>query len=263
MNKKNKFKEDYNDYCWCPGKRAVEELLLHKNHRIKEIVLTKESSFNDIIEKTNELQIPYRILTKDLFLEIDESFESVNHQWIAAKITQSTSSDYKQIINKILKEEFPLIVVLDQIQDPQNLGAIFRICECAGVSALMFTSNRSANISPLVRKISAGASELLPFSQIQNLAQVISHAKDNGFWVYGTSLTDKSEIIYEAKIHHPCMLIMGSEHKGLRKQTENLCDVLLNIPQYGLLQSMNVSSSTAVAVFEIQRRLRYTKVKNN
>ncbi len=250
------------EYTWCPGKRAVEELILHRPHRIIEVLLTKDSALTPLcMEKLSSHQIPVQVIGKDEFLTCDPSFESINHQWISAKITRASSIGYQQIFDKVLKEEHPLVIVLDQIQDPQNLGAIFRVCECGGVSALMLTSKRSAHVSPLVRKISAGATEFIPFSEINNLAQVISHAKEKGFWVYGASLSPRSEELYSARIHQPTMLIMGSEHSGLRKQTEALCDQLIYIPQYGSLQSMNVVSSTAVLVFELQRRLRYEKGK--
>lgn len=246
------------EHSWCVGKRSCEELVLHKPHRIQELYITRDSILDSVLKtKIKEGNISLTNLDKDEFLALDPSFESLNHQWICARLTTAAPLPYQQIFDRVLKEEAPLIIILDQVQDPQNLGAIFRVCECGGASALMMTEKRSAHVTPLVRKISAGATEFVPFSVLTNLAQVINYAKKKGFWVYGASLSEGSEELYRAKVHQPTVLIMGSEHTGLRKQTETLCDQLLNIPQYGLLQSMNVVSSTAVLLFELQRRVRY------
>jgi 23S rRNA (guanosine2251-2'-O)-methyltransferase len=246
------------DYSWCVGKRAVEELVTHRLYRIIEILCTSDRVFTPpVAEKIIHSGASLSIVTKNEFTALHPEFESLNHQWVAAKITPGISLRYQQIFEKVLKDTYPLVLALDQVQDPQNLGAIFRVCECAGVSALLLTSKRSAHVSPLVRKVSAGATEFVPFSEVSNLASVIEYAKKKGFWVYGSSLSASSSELYSAKVHEPVMLVMGSEHSGLRRQTEALCDQLIQIPQYGLLQSMNVASSAAVMLFELQRRLRY------
>lgn len=162
-------------------------------------------------------------------------------------------SSLDQLIIKSQQNEFPLIVILDSIQDPHNLGAIIRTCEGAGVHGVVITKHNSASINETVEKTSAGAVSHVPIHQASNLNQSIKELKDNGFWIVGTSL-ENSQPYTSVDYKCPIALIMGNEEKGIRKLVADNCDFLVNIPMMGQIQSLNVSVSTGILLYEILRQ---------
>ena len=150
-------------------------------------------------------------------------------------------------------EAFPLILILDSIQDTHNVGAILRTADCSGVDGVLITKNNSAPINETVVKTSAGASEHVKIAQINNLAQTIDELKQNGFWIIGSYLEGaKDYTTIDYKI--PIAVIVGNEEKGIRKLTADKCDHLICIPMKGKIQSLNVSVATGVLLFEILRQ---------
>jgi 23S rRNA (guanosine2251-2'-O)-methyltransferase len=142
----------------------------------------------------------------------------------------------------------PLIVALDQVQDPQNLGAIARSAECAGASGLVLPERRSAEVTPAVCKASAGAVEHLPIAKIRNLADFLADAKRAGLWCYGADQAAPAG--YEGvDFGGPLVLVLGSEGKGLRPRVAGACDVLVSIPLRGRIESLSVSAAAAILIF--------------
>ena len=171
---------------------------------------------------------------------------------IALKSTQKYFS-IEEIIQSSKRSEYPLIVILDSIQDPHNTGAILRTAECTGADGIILTRHNSAPINHTVAKVSAGATEHLKISVVNNLSHVLKILKDKGFWIAGSSLKnsrDYTEIDYKI----PLALIVGNEEKGIRKITSDNCDFLIKIPLNGKIQSLNVSVATGVLLFEILRQ---------
>lgn len=155
-----------------------------------------------------------------------------------------------EIIILAKKSKYPLLLLLDTIQDPQNLGAIFRTAECAGVDGVIITTNQSSPITETVEKISAGAVSYLKICKVQNLVQTIDELKKNNFWIVGTHLNcDKNYNQLDYKM--PVALVMGNEEKGIRKLVAEHCDFLVKIPMKGKIDSLNVSVATGVMLFEI------------
>jgi 23S rRNA (guanosine2251-2'-O)-methyltransferase len=147
----------------------------------------------------------------------------------------------------------PLILILDEIQDPHNVGAILRSAECSGVNGVILTKHHSATITSTVTKVSAGATEHLKICQVNNLSQTIDELKEKGFWIVGSSFEnakDYTEVDYKI----PIALIVGNEEKGIRKLTASKCDFLVKIPMSGKIQSLNVSVATGILLFEILRQ---------
>ena len=151
----------------------------------------------------------------------------------------------------------PLVLVLDGIQDPHNLGACLRTADAAGVHLVVICKDRSAGITPVVRRAASGAAETLPVIQATNLARVLRVLKRRGIWLAGTS-DEASSSLYETDLTGPLALVMGSEGSGLRRLTTELCDYLIRIPMAGVVESLNVSVATGVCLFEINRQ-RHTK----
>jgi len=149
---------------------------------------------------------------------------------------------------------FPLLLVLDSIQDTHNLGAILRTAECSGVDGVIITKHNSAPINETVVKTSAGATEHLKLCSINNLAQSLKRLKEEGFWIIGSSLSENSKLYSEVDYKIPVVLVLGNEEKGIRRLTSKSCDILIKIPMKGKIQSLNVSVSAGILLFEILRQ---------
>jgi 23S rRNA (guanosine2251-2'-O)-methyltransferase len=186
-----------------------------------------------------------------------EKFRQITQSKIAQGVAASKSEqkyyDLYEIINDAKKSEYPLLLILDSIQDTHNVGAILRSADCSGVDGIIITKNNSAPINETVVKTSAGASEHVKITLINNLAQTIDELKQKGFWIVGSYLEgakDYTKVDYKI----PLAVIVGNEEKGIRKLTADKCDHLVRIPMKGKIQSLNVSVATGVLLFEILRQ---------
>ncbi|MBT8380359.1 MAG: 23S rRNA (guanosine(2251)-2'-O)-methyltransferase RlmB [Ignavibacteria bacterium] len=187
-------------------------------------------------------------------LEKFKSFSpSKNAQGVVALRQDFKFSTLDEILASSPKSSFPLMLILDEIQDPHNVGAILRSAECSGVDGVILTKHHSATITSTVIKVSAGATEHLKICQVNNLSQTIDELKQNGFWIVGSSLKDAKNYT-EVDYKIPIALIVGNEEKGIRKLTASKCDFLVKIPMIGKLQSLNVSVATGILLFEILRQ---------
>jgi len=176
-----------------------------------------------------------------------------NAQGVIALKQDFIFSALEKIIFEAKKNSLPLILVLDEIQDPHNVGAILRSAECSGVNGVIITKHHSATITSTVTKTSAGATEHLKICQVNNLSQTIDELKEKGFWMVGSSL-ENAKNYTEVDYKIPIALIVGNEEKGIRKLTASKCDFLVKIPMSGKIQSLNVSVATGVLLFEILRQ---------
>jgi len=169
-------------------------------------------------------------------------------------IELSKTKNHKALsLGEGLGEAFPLLLILDSIQDTHNVGAILRSADCSGVDGIIITKYNSAPINETVVKTSAGATEHVKIAQVNNLAQTIDELKQNGFWIVGSYLEgakDYTKVDYKI----PIAVIVGNEEKGIRKLTPDKCDHLVKIPMKGKIQSLNVSVAAGVLLFEILRQ---------
>jgi len=186
-----------------------------------------------------------------------EKFRQITQSKIAQGVAASKSEqkyyDLYEIISESKKSSYPLLLILDSIQDTHNVGAILRSADCSGVDGIIITKNNSAPINETVVKTSAGASEHVKITLINNLAQTIDELKQKGFWIVGSYLEgakDYTKVNYKI----PIAIIVGNEEKGIRKLTADKCDHLVRIPMKGKIQSLNVSVATGVLLFEILRQ---------
>lgn len=150
-------------------------------------------------------------------------------------------------------EGTPLVLVLDGVQDPHNLGACLRTADAAGVHLVVICKDRSAGITPVVRRAACGAAETLKIIQATNLARVLKVLKKHGIWLAGTT-DSATQDLYSTDLTGPMALVMGSEGTGMRRLTSELCDYLVNIPMGGQVESLNVSVATGVCLYEINRQ---------
>lgn len=147
----------------------------------------------------------------------------------------------------------PLLLILDQVQDPHNLGACLRTADAAGVDAVIAPKDRAAGLTPVVHRVAAGAVQSVPFFQVTNLARTLRSLRDRGIWLMGAA-DQADQSIYQADLKGPLGLCMGAEGKGLRRLTREHCDLLLAIPMAGRVESLNVSVATGVVLYEAVRQ---------
>jgi 23S rRNA (guanosine2251-2'-O)-methyltransferase len=185
---------------------------------------------------------------------LDKLAEGGRHQGVVAEVLPRASDPETQLEEALESAAgAPLLLVLDGVQDPHNLGACLRSADAAGVAAVIVPRDRAAGMTPVVRKVAAGAAETVPLVAVVNLARTLRQLKERGIWLVGTDDTaDKG--LYEADLKGPLALVMGSEGEGLRRLTRECCDLLVSIPMAGAVESLNVSVATGVALFEAVRQ---------
>ncbi len=186
--------------------------------------------------------------------ELDSLSGQQRHQGVIASFKGSNvaaEGRLEAILDSI--DGTALILVLDGVQDPHNLGACLRTAEAAGVHLVVICKDRSAGITPVVRRAASGAAETLAIIQATNLARVLRTLKKYGIWLAGTS-DETTESLYSTDLTGPLALVMGSEGSGMRRLTGELCDYLISIPMAGQVESLNVSVATGVCLYEINRQ---------
>lgn len=176
------------------------------------------------------------------------------HQGVVAEIRLSDSNAVT--LDSLLEKENLLLLILDEVQDPHNIGACLRTADAVGVDAVIVSKNRSPILTPVIRNVSSGAAETVPYVMVSNLARALDKIKNSNVWVMGTS-GDTKKTIYDAcsniKDTQSLALVMGSEGKGMRRLTREACDELVSIPMQGSVESLNISVATAVCLYEIRR----------
>ena len=162
--------------------------------------------------------------------------------------------DEDELMAIVAQHETPFVLILDCVQDPHNLGAIMRTADAAGVDVVVAPKDKSVGITETVRRISVGAADHVPFAQVTNLARTMEKLKATGVWLVGTSDHKASKSLYDLDLKGPLALVMGAEEKGMRRLTEDNCEVLARIPMAGKVECLNVSVATGVCLFEAVRQ---------
>jgi 23S rRNA (guanosine2251-2'-O)-methyltransferase len=181
--------------------------------------------------------------------ELERLCGSPDHQGVVAEVDPYPYADP----NQLLRTENALIVALDQVQDPRNLGAVCRSAEAAGAAGLVVPERRSAAVTPATCKASAGAVEHLNIAHVRNLTDWLSAAKEAGFWLWGAD-ADAKQAPWDVDLTGPTVLVLGGEGKGIRPRVSSACDGLIALPQQGQTASLNVSAAATALLFEAVRQ---------
>jgi 23S rRNA (guanosine2251-2'-O)-methyltransferase len=181
--------------------------------------------------------------------ELERLCGSPDHQGVVAEVDSYPYADPKAL----LRGEDPLLVALDQVQDPRNLGAVCRSAEFAGAGGVVVPERRSAAVTPATCKASAGAVEHLQVAHVRNLADWLAAAKQAGFWIWGADAEARSPA-WEVDLKGPTVLVLGGEGKGIRPRVASACDGLISLPQRGQVESLNVSAAATALLFEALRQ---------
>lgn len=196
--------------------------------------------------------------------ELDRRFSDVRHQGVVAECKPREPLSEPEMLRLLTNLSQPaLVLVLDGVTDPHNLGAILRSADAVGVHCVLAPRNASVGITPVVRKVASGAAESVPFCQVANLARSMAELKTLGIWLYGAAAGEETVSYSSVDYTGPVALVMGAEGKGLRRLTMQACDGLVNIPMSGYVDSLNVSVATGVCLYEVVRqRLNQCRVKH-
>ncbi|HJR30516.1 MAG TPA: 23S rRNA (guanosine(2251)-2'-O)-methyltransferase RlmB [Pseudomonas sp.] len=235
------------------GVHAVEALLRHHPKRVKQIWLAEGRSdprVQTLIELANENRVAIGQAERR---EMDAWVEGV-HQGVVADVSPSQVWG-EAMLDELLDrtEGAPLLLVLDGVTDPHNLGACLRSADAAGALAVIVPKDKSATLTPTVRKVACGAAEVIPLVAVTNLARTLEKLKQRGLWVVGTA-GEAEQDLYQQDLTGPTILIMGAEGSGMRRLTRDLCDYLVRLPMAGSVSSLNVSVATGVCLFEALRQ---------
>jgi 23S rRNA (guanosine2251-2'-O)-methyltransferase len=186
--------------------------------------------------------VPVEVVSAE---ELEQRSGSASHQGVCAQVEPFRYADPQQL----LAHPAPLIVALDQVQDPQNLGSICRTAECAGAAGVVLPERRSATVTAAVCKASAGAVEHLPVAQVRNLVDFFGDANGAGLWCYGAD-ADAPTFYDAVDYSEGAVLVLGSEGRGLRPRVAAACDLLVSVPLFGRMQSLSVTAAAAVLLYE-------------
>jgi 23S rRNA (guanosine2251-2'-O)-methyltransferase len=181
--------------------------------------------------------------------ELEQLCGSPDHQGVVAEVDPYPYADR----NALLRRQGALIVALDQVQDPRNLGAVCRSAEQAGAAGVVIPERRAAEVTPAACKASAGAVEHLDIARVRNLADWLAEAKDSGFWIWGADAS-ASQAPWDVDLSGPTILVLGGEGGGIRPRVAAACDGLLALPAKGRVDSLNVSAAAAALLFEAVRQ---------
>ena len=235
------------------GVHAVEALLRHHPKRVKQLWLA-ESRQAPRIQPMLELAAQHRVsVGHKERQELDEWAEGV-HQGVVAEVSPSQVWG-ENMLDELLErsEGVPLLLVLDGVTDPHNLGACLRTADAAGALAVIVPKDKSATLNATVRKVACGAAEVIPLVAVTNLARSLEKLQQRGLWVVGTAGEAEQEG-YQQDMTGPTVLVMGAEGKGMRRLTREHCDYLVKLPMGGSVSSLNVSVATGVCLFEAVRQ---------
>ena len=233
------------------GIHAVEAVLRNQPENVLQVFVQQgrnDNRIKKILDIAKNSGVSLQSISND---KLKEKCPKARHQGVVAEIRAGRSGTVT--LDDVLQKDSVLLLVLDEVQDPHNIGACLRTADAIGVDAVVVSKNRSPALTPVIRNVASGAAETVPYIMVSNIARALEKIKDNNVWVMGTS-GDASHTIYDCNVNNRLALVMGSEGKGMRRLTREACDELISIPMQGSVESLNISVATAVCLYEIRRQ---------
>jgi len=234
------------------GFHAVTSRLRQRPETVTEIYLDADRSdarAKDLRELAKRLNV--RLISADM-KRLDGMANGVRHQGV---IAHAEPLDTPKFIEDVLEaiDEPPLLLILDGVQDPHNLGACLRVADGVGAHAVIAPKDRSVGLTTAAVKVASGAAESVPYIVVTNLARTMRDLKDKGIWLVGTD-DESRQSLYKTKLEGALGLVLGAEGEGLRRLTKETCDLLVSIPMMGSVESLNVSVASGVCLYEARRQ---------
>lgn len=244
---------DSNDLQWVYGFHAVEAIVARHAKRVREIQVQQtrdDLRLQQLEQFARQKKIPVVQVSKT---DLDELVEG-RHQGVVARCAPAqvrSDQELEAFLGSI--DGNALLLLLDGVTDPHNLGACLRSAEAAGAHAVIIPKDKSATLNATSRKVASGAAELIPVFRVANLARCMRQLKKSGVWLTGLC-GEATASIYQTDLTMPCAIVMGAEAKGLRQLSRKECDYLASIPMPGTIESLNVSVAAGVCLFEASRQ---------
>lgn len=239
---------------WISGINAVASALEHDIEHVREVLVeagNKNARIVEIEENARRRDVSVRRVSNQA---LEGIAGGLRHQGVIARYEAAKPTEESELPGLIeAAAGKALLLVLDGVQDPHNLGACLRSAAAAGVTAVIIPKDKAAPLNATVRKTSAGAADRIPVISVTNLARTLRAIKDAGVWVYGMD-GEANGLIYQTDFTGNVALVMGGEGEGMRRLTREHCDGLVRIPMPGEMESLNVSVATGVALFEVVRQ---------
>ncbi len=232
------------------GYHSVRILLEVRPYDVLEIIFIKseEKKYLDIINLAKKHKIEVKFLVKNKFEKLTKV---VTHQGVIAFAKRKPLIKEKELLNYVNKiAGNKILLALDDIKDPRNLGACLRICDAFKISGIIIKSNNSSVVNETAKKVAAGGAEITPIIEVTNIKRTMSLLKKNNFWVYGASDSADTDI-GDISFNFPCVLIIGGEEKGIKPSLIEACDSLVKIPMYGHVESLNLSVAAGIILHKM------------
>jgi 23S rRNA (guanosine2251-2'-O)-methyltransferase len=235
------------------GMHAVRSLLLRAAPRVRAVLVDArrdDARMRELLQLAQQAGIkPQRVDAKALAARVGD----VAHQGVLAEVDPLPAWHEDELVAAVVAAKDPLVLVLDGVQDPHNLGACLRTADACGALAVVVPKDRAAGMTPTVRKVAAGAADVIPLVSVTNLVRSLKLMKEAGQWIVGADMAGE-KLAYEADLRGSLALVMGSEGDGLRELTRKTCDYLVRLPQAGTVESLNVSVACGMLLYESVRQ---------
>nr|WP_086940066.1 23S rRNA (guanosine(2251)-2'-O)-methyltransferase RlmB [Thaumasiovibrio occultus] len=235
------------------GIHAVQAVLANDPARFIEVMVLKGRQDERLAPVLSELMSLGVTVQEAGRKALDDRAKGAVHQGIIARVKPARQYNENDLDIILDGKEQPLLLILDGVTDPHNLGACLRNADAAGVAAVIVPKDRSAQLNATASKVACGAAEVVPLVRVTNLARTMRMLQDKGIWIVGTA-GEATHDIYQAKMTGPMALVMGAEGDGMRRLTRETCDELIKIPMAGTVSSLNVSVASGVCLFEVVRQ---------
>lgn len=229
------------------GKSTVQAAL-STNKKIEVVYFASQKIADPYLKELNQKKIAYSFVSQKF---LDDLIDA-NHQGIAARVGAYSTVSLDKVLAQS-KGKYSLLVMLDSLKDPHNLGAILRTAEATAVDGVIIGKHRSVGLTPTVAKVSTGAIEYVKVVEATNLTQTLEILKKKGFWVIGAEYDVKSQFYDSMKYDMPVVLVIGSEGEGISRLVKEHCDVLVKLPMKGQITSLNASVSAGILLYEISK----------
>ncbi len=228
------------------GKNVVRQLI-SDNKKIHEIILMEGLKDKELEKMIRQSGVPLRVMNRR---QMDKLLNASNHQGIAASIDDYKTYTIDEMIEAIPKGKLPLLIMLDGLEDPHNLGAILRTADCVNADGIIIGKHRSVQLTPTVAKVSTGAIDTVKVASVTNLSKTLVQLKKQGFWAVGADIENARDY-REGQYDVPLVLVIGSEGFGISDLVKKNCDYMIALPMAGTVTSLNASVAAGILMYEI------------
>ena len=237
---------------WIVGINPVEGALSNDAERVRELLVEqgqRNARVQELATRAKALNIPVHHRPRE---QLEKLAGEARHQGVVARLDplapQHSLDDFLDGLQAV-----PLLLVLDGVTDPHNLGACLRVADGAGAQAVIAPKDHAVGLNATVAKVSSGASQTVPYFMVTNLARTLNELKERDIWIVGTS-EDAEGTVFDADLRRPVALVMGAEGSGMRQLTRKTCDQLVRLPMNGAVESLNVSVASGICLYEAVRQ---------